>query len=245
MTAAPSRRTSSATITRPASACCARSSRSRSSRSRSASPPTSRRRTSWWSRAAAAPAWSRPPTSSASASSPATGNICSTRRSSPSPPHPAWSGAALISREGKLVGVGSLIVGDAAGTSENNPGNMFVPIDRLPPILADLLSDGRPSGPGRPWLGINAEELRGRLFVSRVTPDGPAEKAGHQARRHHRRRQRRGAAKPGRLLSQGLGAGAAGAIIAARRAAGQRGAAHRRQVDQPARSSAAEIDVLK
>src|SRR5262245_34001412 len=97
-----------------------------------------------------------------------------------SPPHPAWSGAALISRDGKLVGVGSLIVGDATGTKENNPGNMFVPIDRLAPILGDLLSDGRPSGPGRPWLGVNADEVRGRLFVSRVTPDGPAEKAGVQ-----------------------------------------------------------------
>jgi S1-C subfamily serine protease len=97
-----------------------------------------------------------------------------------SPPYPAWSGAALISRDGKLVGVGSLIVGDATGTSENNPGNMFVPIDRLAPIMGDLLSDGRPSGPGRPWLGVNADEVRGRLFVSRVTPDGPAEKAGVQ-----------------------------------------------------------------
>jgi S1-C subfamily serine protease len=97
-----------------------------------------------------------------------------------SPPYPAWSGAALISRDGKLVGVGSLIVGDATGTKENNPGNMFVPIDRLPPIMGDLLSDGRPSGPGRPWLGVNADEVRGRLFVSRVTPDGPAEKAGVQ-----------------------------------------------------------------
>src|SRR5262245_63710057 len=29
-----------------------------------------------------------------------------------SPPHPAWSGAGLINRDGKLVGVGSLIVGD-------------------------------------------------------------------------------------------------------------------------------------
>ena len=29
------------------------------------------------------------------------------------PPHPAWSGAALLNHEGKLVGVGSLIVGDA------------------------------------------------------------------------------------------------------------------------------------
>ncbi|MEA2938139.1 MAG: hypothetical protein QOC56_1643 [Alphaproteobacteria bacterium] len=97
-----------------------------------------------------------------------------------SPPHPAWSGAALISRAGKLVGVGSLIVGDAAGTSEKTPGNMFVPIDRLPPILGDLISDGRLSGPGRPWLGINADEVRGRLIVSRVTAGGPAEKAGMQ-----------------------------------------------------------------
>lgn len=97
-----------------------------------------------------------------------------------SPPHPSWSGAALINREGKLVGVGSLIVGDAAGTNEHNPGNMFVPIDRLPPILGDLLSDGRPSGPGRPWLGVSANEVLGRLFVTRVTPGGPAENAGIQ-----------------------------------------------------------------
>ena len=96
------------------------------------------------------------------------------------PPHPAWSGAALISREGKLVGIGSLIVGDAAGGREKTPGNMFVPIDRLPPILGELLAGGRVSGPGRPWLGVNAEDLHGRLFVSRVTPDSPAEKAGIQ-----------------------------------------------------------------
>jgi serine protease Do len=95
-----------------------------------------------------------------------------------SPPHPAWSGAALINREGKLVGIGSLIVGDAVGGGDKTPGNMFVPIDRLPPILADLIASGRIPGPGRPWLGLNAEELRGRLFVSRVTPGGPADKAG-------------------------------------------------------------------
>jgi len=94
------------------------------------------------------------------------------------PPHPAWSVAALINREGKLVGVGSLIVGDAAGGSDKTPGNMFVPIDRLLPVLGDLISDGRVAGPGRPWLGVNTDELRGRLFVSRVTPGGPAEKAG-------------------------------------------------------------------
>ncbi len=97
-----------------------------------------------------------------------------------SPPHPQWSGAALISREGKLVGVGSLIVGDATGKHDGVPGNMFVPIDRLPPILGDLIADGRAATPPRPWLGINAEEAHGRLFVGRVTPDSPAERAGIQ-----------------------------------------------------------------
>jgi serine protease Do len=94
------------------------------------------------------------------------------------PPHPAWSGAALINREGKLVGVGSLIVGDAGGNGDKTPGNMFVPIDRLPPILGELLAEGHRAGPGRPWLGLNADELGGRLLVSRVSPGGPAEKGG-------------------------------------------------------------------
>jgi serine protease Do len=96
------------------------------------------------------------------------------------PPHPLWSGAALISREGKLVGVGSLIVGDATGTKSNTPGNMFVPIDRLPPILSELVANGRVSGPGRPWIGVTTEEIGGRLFVSRVTEESPAAKAGLQ-----------------------------------------------------------------
>jgi len=95
-----------------------------------------------------------------------------------SPPYPAWSGAALISRDAKLVGVGSLIVGDASGDNDNTPGNMFVPIDGLMPILGDLLANGRVSGPGKPWLGLNASELAGRLVVGRVTPASPAEKAG-------------------------------------------------------------------
>ncbi|MEA2936695.1 MAG: hypothetical protein QOC56_199, partial [Alphaproteobacteria bacterium] len=45
-------------------------------------------------------------------------------------------------------------------------------------ILGDLMTEGHVSGPGRPWLGLTTDELRGRLFVSRVTPGGPAEKAG-------------------------------------------------------------------
>jgi S1-C subfamily serine protease len=93
------------------------------------------------------------------------------------PPHPTWSGAALLDHEGKLIGVGSLIVSDATGKGESMPGNMFVPIDLLPPILGELMVDGRTSA-ARPWLGINTDELRGHLIITSVTPDGPADKAG-------------------------------------------------------------------
>ena len=97
------------------------------------------------------------------------------------PPHPAWSGAALLNRAGKLVGVGSLVVSDAEGDRTRFPGNMFVPIDLLPPILGDLIVDGRISTPGHPWLGVTADEVRGRLVVSRLASGGPAEKAGLQS----------------------------------------------------------------
>ncbi len=95
-----------------------------------------------------------------------------------SPPHPAWSGAALLDTAGRLVGVGSLIVNNATGGETPVPGNVFVPIDLLAPILADLIDDGKVSGPVRPWLGMTVEAVRGRLFVVRVTPEGPAERAG-------------------------------------------------------------------
>ena len=94
------------------------------------------------------------------------------------PPHQGFGGAALFGPDGRLLGIGSLFVGDAAAEDQPLPGNMFVPIDELKPILDDLLAKGRRSGPQRPWLGITTEEVRGRLFVSRVSPGGPAAAAG-------------------------------------------------------------------
>jgi S1-C subfamily serine protease len=91
------------------------------------------------------------------------------------PPHPAWSGAALLEPDGRLAGIGSLIVGDA----ENGlPGNMFVPIDRLRPVMSDLLAFGRPATAPRPWLGVNLQERDGALVVGRVAPEGPGDRAG-------------------------------------------------------------------
>jgi S1-C subfamily serine protease len=94
------------------------------------------------------------------------------------PPRADFGGAALIDQNGRLVGIGSLIVNDAGQGEAPIPGNMFVPIDELKPILGDLLANGRRSNPARPWLGLSLEEHRGRVFVTRVTPEGPAAKAG-------------------------------------------------------------------
>ena len=98
------------------------------------------------------------------------------------PAVPEWSGAPLIGPKGELLGIGSLIVADADGQDGGRePGNMFVPIDLLKPILSDLIASGRRKGPARPWLGVNTDEVRGHLFVSRVSPGGPAERAGLRA----------------------------------------------------------------
>ena len=95
------------------------------------------------------------------------------------PPYPRFGGAALISSSGRLVGIGSLSVADAYYHDDMIvPGNMFLPIDRFKSILGDLLTEGRSSGPQRPWLGIYTEEVEGMLMVRRVAADGPAMAAG-------------------------------------------------------------------
>lgn len=91
-----------------------------------------------------------------------------------------WQGAALLSREGKLLGIGSLAVGDAIGKS-NVPGNMFVPIDTLKPVLGDFIANGRATSKPRPWLGITSQEVQGKVIITRVTDEGPAADAGLQA----------------------------------------------------------------
>ena len=94
------------------------------------------------------------------------------------PPHHGFGGAALLGPDGKLLGIGSLAVGDAAARDRFSPGNMFVPIDALKPILDDMIALGRSRAPPRPWLGLYSEDVGGRVLVNRVASYGPAAKAG-------------------------------------------------------------------
>jgi S1-C subfamily serine protease len=93
------------------------------------------------------------------------------------PPHPEWSGAALVDDAGHLVGIGSLLLQESVG-DETVDGNMFVPIDLLEPILDDLLRTGRSAQPPRPWLGMYTANTQGRLVVNGVAGGGPADLAG-------------------------------------------------------------------
>ncbi|MBL6927795.1 MAG: serine protease [Rhodospirillales bacterium] len=97
------------------------------------------------------------------------------------PAHPGFGGAPLINRNGEVVGIGSLFVNDAFRGPPPLAGNMFVPIDLLKPIMADLLTSGRRTAPAHPWLGLTTNEAAGRVFVTRVTKGGPADAAGMQA----------------------------------------------------------------
>lgn len=93
------------------------------------------------------------------------------------PAHPHWSGGAVIGHDGRLIGIGSLLVQEKIGGKEV-AGNMAVPIDLLEPILGDLLTRGQANRPARPWLGVYATEASGHIIAAGVAPGGPADRAG-------------------------------------------------------------------
>ncbi len=95
------------------------------------------------------------------------------------PAHPQWGGAAVVGRDGTLLGIGSLLIQEEID-GEQIEGNMAVPVDLLEPILDDLLSTGRTRARPRPWLGLYTVESGEHLVVGGVAGGGPAERAGVQ-----------------------------------------------------------------
>ncbi|HEX2886176.1 S1C family serine protease [Vineibacter terrae] len=95
-----------------------------------------------------------------------------------SPPYGLFGGAALLSEEGSLLGIGSLYVGDAYRAHGGTlPGNMFIPINRLKPIFG-IMKEGRRPPTSKPWIGVYTQEVHGRLIIAYVSPDSPADQAG-------------------------------------------------------------------
>jgi serine protease Do len=98
-----------------------------------------------------------------------------------SPPVGNHSGAPLFNQRGELLGIGSLFVANAAAADRQSPGNMFVPVDLLKPILAELQQNGASRQSRRPWLGLTSSEVDEQVRIVRVSKDGPAQAAGLRA----------------------------------------------------------------
>ena len=96
------------------------------------------------------------------------------------PAHPQWGGSALLDAQGTLIGTGSLLV-QREVNGELLHVNMFVPIDLLGPIFDSMLNTGRSPHPPRPWLGMSTQDPEGQLVVARLSPNGPASRAGIRA----------------------------------------------------------------
>jgi len=98
------------------------------------------------------------------------------------PPRRDHSGAGLFNAAGELVGIGSLFLADTTPPEHSTrvPGNMFVPVDLLTPILDELRQRGSIAAHQRAWLGVNCVEHNGSLRVLRVNDDSPADVAGLQ-----------------------------------------------------------------
>ena len=92
------------------------------------------------------------------------------------PPRMDHSGAGLFNQQGELVGIGSLLLSDTLGNAGGAdhpkvPGNMFVPVDLLKPILAELKARGSSRNSSRAWLGLNCVEVGGQVHVVRLSAD--------------------------------------------------------------------------
>ena len=94
------------------------------------------------------------------------------------PAHPFWGGGALIGADGRLLGIGSLILQQGDGKGRRMDMNMTVPVTHLAAILDELLAYGRVRRPPRPWLGMYATESDDMLVVGGLMDGGPAEGAG-------------------------------------------------------------------
>lgn len=95
------------------------------------------------------------------------------------PAHPQWGGTALVDADGRLIGIGSLLVQETDGERATH-ANMFVPSDLLQPLLENLLA-GRPRSVARPWLGLYATAIENVIVVGGLAEGGPAQRAGVEA----------------------------------------------------------------
>lgn len=96
------------------------------------------------------------------------------------PPHPSWSGAALMDVDGRLCGIGSLVIQGFEIRGDQRTVNMSVPIDTIAGVIDEICANGRRSEPPRPWLGLLVHDEGDGLTVVGVYRNCPADAGGVQ-----------------------------------------------------------------
>lgn len=94
------------------------------------------------------------------------------------PPHPSWSGAALTDLDGRLCGIGSLIIQGFEVRGEQRTVNMSVPTQLIANAIDELCEHGRRIELPRPWLGMLVHDEDEELTVVGVYRNCPADAAG-------------------------------------------------------------------
>jgi len=95
------------------------------------------------------------------------------------PPTTDFSGAALISENAELLGIGALVTIDIdINPKVRVPGNVFVPIDSVKAVMGELLSKGRSDSSVKPWLGMDTKDSKAGLKIGSVYENTPAAASG-------------------------------------------------------------------
>jgi len=98
------------------------------------------------------------------------------------PPTTDFSGAALLSANAELLGIGALVSIDIdIDPKVRVPGNIFVPIDALKDVMGELLTTGRSKSSVKPWLGFESKDTKSGIKVGAVYDDAPAANSGIKA----------------------------------------------------------------
>ncbi len=96
------------------------------------------------------------------------------------PPHPSWSGAALLNLKGELCAIGSLVIQGFEIRGDQRTVNMSVPVQTLAGAIDEICEHGRRLEPPRPWLGLLVHDEDDELTVVGVYRNCPADAAGLQ-----------------------------------------------------------------
>ena len=94
------------------------------------------------------------------------------------PVHPVWAGTALIGEDGRLYGVGCLLIQDAGAGESISGSNLFIPVDAIAPVIDEICEHGGRNKRPRPWLGVLLQEEQGQLVVTGIFYKCPADLAG-------------------------------------------------------------------